>query len=155
MLFLGSGVVTLAAVAVPAPGMNRIGVLVDAGLAITLGIVAWFLPWNRWPSWSLFAVPPVAFTLIALGNLFAGANTWEFGLFFVVAFVWIGVALPPLSVGLALAAGRRRLRLAHPVSPTGADHEPGAADDGDRHPRLRPGRRGARRASSSACGTRR
>ena len=58
MLFLGSGVVTLAAVAVPAPGMNRAGVLVDAALAITLGVVAWFLPWERWPSWSLFAVPP-------------------------------------------------------------------------------------------------
>jgi diguanylate cyclase (GGDEF)-like protein/PAS domain S-box-containing protein len=39
----------------------------------------------------------VAFVLIGLGNLFAGANTWEFGLFFVVAFVWIGVALPPLT----------------------------------------------------------
>ncbi len=97
MLFVASGVVTLAAVALPAPGMNRMGVLIDAAVAISLGIIVWFLPWNRWTSWALFAVPPVAFTLIALGNLFAGANTWEFGLFFVVAFVWIGVSLPPLT----------------------------------------------------------
>jgi diguanylate cyclase (GGDEF)-like protein/PAS domain S-box-containing protein len=97
MLFIGSGVVTLATVAVPAQGMSRIGVLVDAAVAISLGVIAWFLPWERWPSWSLFAVPPIAFALIALGNVYGGENTWEFGLFFVVAFVWIGVALPPLS----------------------------------------------------------
>ena len=97
MLFAASGVVTLATVALPAQGMSRIGVLIDASLCVCAGGIAWFLPWKRWRLWSLLGVPPAAFALIALGNVFTGADTWEFGLLFVVAFVWIGVALPPLA----------------------------------------------------------
>jgi len=97
MLFAASGVVTLAMVALPAPGMSPLGVLIDACLCVCAGGVAWFLPWERWQHWSLLGVPPAAFALIALGNVFTGADTWEFGLLLVVAFVWIGVALPPLA----------------------------------------------------------
>jgi diguanylate cyclase (GGDEF)-like protein/PAS domain S-box-containing protein len=97
MLFAASGVVTLATVALPAPGMSRLGVLIDALVCLCAGGVAWFLPWARWRHWSLFGVPPAAFAFIALGNVFTGADTWEFGLLFVVAFVWIGIALPPLA----------------------------------------------------------
>ena len=43
---------------------------------------------------SLGIVPP-AFALIALGNVFGGANLHTYGVFFVVAFVWIGIAHPP------------------------------------------------------------
>jgi diguanylate cyclase (GGDEF)-like protein/PAS domain S-box-containing protein len=97
MLFAASGVVTLATVALPPPGMSRLGVLIDASLCVCAAIVARFLPWGRWPHWALLGVPPAAFALIALGNASTGADTWEFGLLFVVAFVWIGVALPPLA----------------------------------------------------------
>ena len=38
---------------------------------------------------------PPAFALIALGNVFGGADLHTYGVFFVVAFVWIGMAHPP------------------------------------------------------------
>jgi diguanylate cyclase (GGDEF)-like protein/PAS domain S-box-containing protein len=96
VLFAASGVVTLASVAIPAPAMNRLGVVSIAAIALGSGIAAWFLPWDRWPWWALLFVPPLAFTLIALGSLFAGGNTWDYGLFYIVAYVWIGLAMPPL-----------------------------------------------------------
>ena len=37
---------------------------------------------------------PPAFALIALGNVFGGADLHTYGVFFVVAFVWIGIAHP-------------------------------------------------------------
>jgi signal transduction histidine kinase len=46
-------------------------------------------------------VPP-AFALIALGNTYGGANLQTYGVFFLVAFVWIGMAHPPrTSVAMA------------------------------------------------------
>jgi len=41
-------------------------------------------------------VPP-AFALIAVGNAFGGADLHTYGVFFVVAFVWIGIAHPQRS----------------------------------------------------------
>jgi len=96
VLFAASGVVTLASVAIPAPAMNRVGVVCVAAIALCSGVAAWFVPWDRWAWWAILGVPPVAFALIALGSFFAGADTWDYGLFYVVAYVWIGIALPPL-----------------------------------------------------------
>jgi signal transduction histidine kinase len=40
-------------------------------------------------------VVPPAFALIAVGNVFGGADLYTYGVFFVVAFVWVGMAHPP------------------------------------------------------------
>ena len=60
-----------------------------------------FAPWDAWPRvTSLILVPP-AFALIALGNLYGGREH-TYGVFFVVAFVWIGLAHGPwTSVAVA------------------------------------------------------
>jgi signal transduction histidine kinase len=51
---------------------------------------------------------PVAFVLIAVGNLLGGSNLLTYGIFFVVVFVWIGISQPQwtsvVMAPLALAA---------------------------------------------------
>jgi signal transduction histidine kinase len=62
-----------------------------------VGVAFWLAPWERWPRRASLAVAPLAFALIALGNVFGGADLRLYGVFFVVAFVWIGMAHPPRS----------------------------------------------------------
>jgi signal transduction histidine kinase len=64
-------------------------------MALALGIAIWFGPWERWPRWASLAIVPPAFALIAVGNGFGGEDLHAYGVFFVVAFVWIGMAHPP------------------------------------------------------------
>ena len=95
LLFLGSGI--LVAVVVPlAPGdATPWAQIVVAGLAFAVGVAAWRLPWDRWPRAASLALIPPALALIAVGNLVGGSSLHDYGIFFVVVFVWIGVAHPP------------------------------------------------------------
>jgi signal transduction histidine kinase len=92
VLFLGSGLITLATLPI-APSDQNLAVAIAIGfVAVAIGSFAWLAPWGRWhPRASLALVPP-AFTLIAFGNLYGGSDTHTYGVFFVVAFVWIGIA---------------------------------------------------------------
>ena len=95
LLFLVSGLVTLATVALPgSEEWNRtaLGATALAGMAV--GAVAWFLPWHRWPRQATYVFLPLAFALIAVGDLVKG-DEWTYAIYYVVAFVWLGVAHPP------------------------------------------------------------
>lgn len=95
MFFAVSGVVGLVTLPLPAPGSDARATAAVYATALALGIAIWLAPWERWPrSASLVVVPP-AFALIAVGNAFGGADLHTYGVFFVVAFVWIGMAHPP------------------------------------------------------------
>jgi signal transduction histidine kinase len=92
VLFLGSGVLTLVTLPIAPADQSRTATFVIAFAALGIGVFAWLAPWERWhPRASLIVVPP-AFALIALGNFYGGADTHTYGVFFVVAFVWIGIA---------------------------------------------------------------
>ena len=95
MFFMGAGVVGLVTLPLPAPGSDTIATAAVYAAALTLGIAIWFAPWGRWPRWASLAIVPPAFALIAIGNAFGGADLHTYGVFFVVAFVWIGLAHPP------------------------------------------------------------
>jgi signal transduction histidine kinase len=64
-------------------------------VALALGTAIWLAPWERWPRRASLGIVPPAFALIALGNVSGGADLHTYGVFFVVAFVWIGIAHPP------------------------------------------------------------
>ena len=68
--------------------------------AIAIGAVVWFLPWHRWPDRATLVLVPVAFTFIGTFNR-AAYDPWSYDVFFLVSFVWIGLAHP---VGTSLAA---------------------------------------------------
>jgi signal transduction histidine kinase len=95
VFYVGSGLLGLVTLPLPAPGSNRAATTLVSVAALVAGIAIWFAPWGTWPRRaSLWIVPP-AFALIALANTFGGADLHTYGVFFVVAFVWIGLAQPP------------------------------------------------------------
>jgi signal transduction histidine kinase len=94
MFFMGAGVVGLVTLPLPAPGADTIATAAVYAAALALGVAIWCAPWGRWPRWASLVIVPPAFALIAIGNAFGGADLYTYGVFFVVAFVWIGMAHP-------------------------------------------------------------
>ena len=108
VFYMGSGLLGLVTLPLPAPGLNRAATALISAAALVAGVAIWFAPWGSWPRRaSLWVVPP-GFALIALANTFGGSDLHTYGVFFVVAFVWIGLAQPPraslLMAPLAAAA---------------------------------------------------
>jgi signal transduction histidine kinase len=95
MFFAVSGVLGLVTLPLPAPGSNATATAAVYAVALALGVAVWFAPWERWPRSASLAILPPAFALIAVGNTFGGADLHSYGVFFVVTFVWIGMAHPP------------------------------------------------------------
>jgi signal transduction histidine kinase len=108
VFYIGSGLLELVTLPLPAPGADRVALGLVSAIALVAGIAIWLAPWGRWPRWASLAVVPPAFALIALGNAFGGSDLHTYGIFFVVTFVWIGLAHPPrtslLMAPLAAAA---------------------------------------------------
>lgn len=95
LFYMGSGLLGLALFTLPAPGANRPAVAAVYATAAVIGIAVWMAPWEHWPRSASLAVMPPAFALIALRNAYGGQDLQIYGVFFVVAFVWVGVAHPP------------------------------------------------------------
>jgi signal transduction histidine kinase len=102
LFFAGAGVVGLVTLPLPAPGLNPMATAAVYAVALALGVAIWFAPWQRWPRRASLVIVPPAFALIAVGNTFGGQDVHTYGVFFVVAFVWIGMAhLPRTSAAMA------------------------------------------------------
>jgi signal transduction histidine kinase len=99
VLLVGSGAVSIATIPLPSPKpYARVGLIAVAAVAMVIGGLAWVAPWHRWPSRASLALVPVGLLLIGAGNYFAeDVDPRGYGLLFVVAFVWLGVAHPPGS----------------------------------------------------------
>ena len=70
---------------------NRGAMVLLGLLAMSVGAIVWFLPWDRWSPRSTLALVPVAFFVIALFNR-AAYDPWSYSVFFIVSFAWIGLA---------------------------------------------------------------
>jgi diguanylate cyclase (GGDEF)-like protein/PAS domain S-box-containing protein len=92
-LWIGCGF--LVAVAIPLLAANEEahrGEIVAVGmLAMSVGGIVWFLPWDQWGPRSTLVLVPTAFTAIALYNRFA-YDPWSYDVFFIVSFAWVGLA---------------------------------------------------------------
>jgi signal transduction histidine kinase len=95
VFFAGSGALGLATLPVPAPGLNVTVTAALSALALALGIALWPVPWDRWPRQASLALVPPGFALIALANTYGAASPQVYGVFFLIAFVWLGMAHPP------------------------------------------------------------
>jgi signal transduction histidine kinase len=97
VLFLGSAVVLLATIPLLAPpARGRVGLVVVAGMALVVGAAVWFAPWQRWPARTSLVLVPIGLAMMAAANYFVdGSDTRRYAVYFVVGFVWIGVAHPP------------------------------------------------------------
>ena len=102
VFYAGSGLLGLVTLPVPAPASNPLAVMLVSAVALAAGIVVWFVPWGRLPRRATLWLVPPAFAMIAVANIFGGSDLRAYGVFFVVAFVWIGVAQRPCT-SLAMA----------------------------------------------------
>jgi diguanylate cyclase (GGDEF)-like protein/PAS domain S-box-containing protein len=94
-LWFLSGVVTLLTLVLPsATNVDRAGVMMVGIAAMLIGVTVWYLPWHRWHRRATLLLVPPAFALIGIHNHVAAGDPYRYGLFFIVAFVWIGVAHP-------------------------------------------------------------
>jgi hypothetical protein len=76
------------------PGINRGAVLLVAALATLTGGFAYLTPWDRLGKRATLVLLPVSFVLIGLGNYFGSARSYSYSVFFIVAFVWLGITHP-------------------------------------------------------------
>jgi signal transduction histidine kinase len=95
-LLLAAGLFTLVNNYLPGSGHLDVAVLNAVALTtIALGALALRLPWDRLHSRAPLVLVPVAFGLIAVSNLFGGVSAFSYAVYFVVVFVWVGLAQPP------------------------------------------------------------
>jgi diguanylate cyclase (GGDEF)-like protein/PAS domain S-box-containing protein len=76
------------------PDGNRAGLFILGLLAVANGSVIWFLPWERWSRSATLWIVPLAFAAIALNGRFTGADGFLYATFYLVSYVWIGLAHP-------------------------------------------------------------
>ena len=77
------------------PRANRPGVVVIGLVAIVCGVVIWLVPWERWRRSATLWIVPFAFAVIAIHDRLTGGDGFVYAIFYLVAFVWIGLAHPP------------------------------------------------------------
>lgn len=94
VFFAGSGVLVLLTLPVPVRGLNVAVMAALAVVSFAVGLVAWLVPWDRWPRRASLVLIPPAFALIALANAYGMGNLQPYGVFFLVAFAWLGMAHP-------------------------------------------------------------
>jgi PAS domain S-box-containing protein len=95
-LFLVGGVVGVLTPFLPSDShVAPYGVIIAGVAALISGLIIWRLPWDASPPSRSLLLVPIAFSYIALGNHFAGAEPFRYSIYFVVAFMWIGIAHPP------------------------------------------------------------
>lgn len=93
LMLAAGGLLSLAGVVRPqAPGEDPLGVLFVGLAASTMGLVLWYLPWDRWPRYASLIVVPIGFALIVARNSLGGIDPYLYPTLFVVAFTWIGVS---------------------------------------------------------------
>ena len=102
VFYAGSGLLGLVTLPLPAPGSNRLAVMLVSAVALAVGIAVWFVPWGRLPRRATLWLVPPGFAMISVANIFGGSDLRAYGVYFVVAFVWIGVAQRPRT-SLAIA----------------------------------------------------
>jgi hypothetical protein len=93
--YLGAGAVTLVTLPLPAPrGTNRLALVAVAVGAIVVGALTLVVPWQRWNWRVTLVLVALAFILIATGNVAGAGPDYTYGVYFVLVFVWVGIAHP-------------------------------------------------------------
>ncbi len=95
VLLVVAGCVTMASVLLPEPsGFDGHWVFAVGAAGTALGLVVLILPWHRWPSPVSLVLMAPALALITLHNWFGGSDPYRYSIFFLVAYVWLGMFHP-------------------------------------------------------------
>ena len=95
LLLVGCGGLSAATLPLPqAESSDRSVVLLLSAVAVLLGAITYFAPWQRWHPRVSLVLLPIAFALISAGNYFGNAQPYTYSVYFIVAFVWLGLSHP-------------------------------------------------------------
>ena len=95
-LLLAAGVFTLVNNYLPGSGhLDRVVLNTVALVAIALGLACLRVPWERLHQRAPLPLALVAFALLSLSNHYGGVSAYSYAVYFVVVFVWVGIAQPP------------------------------------------------------------
>ena len=95
-LLIAAGAFTLVNNYLPGAEYLNVAVLnLVGGVALALGAGSLFVPWARLPRRAPLVLALAAFALIALSNQYGGVSAFSYAVYFVVVFVWVGLAQPP------------------------------------------------------------
>lgn len=90
-----SGVVS--ALVHPLPNLTDMSATDRSAITLTCvvgGMLIWFAPWQRWPRWSLYALPVIGLGVKMWANLLGGLGPYSYSIHFVLVYIWMGIALP-------------------------------------------------------------
>jgi signal transduction histidine kinase len=95
-LLLAAGAFTLVNNYLPGSGHLDIAVLNAVALTtLALGVLCLRIPWDRLHPRTPLLVVLAGFALIAVSNVFGGVSAFSYAVYYVVVFVWVGLAQPP------------------------------------------------------------
>jgi signal transduction histidine kinase len=78
---------------------DRAGVLALIGAAdLAVALFAWWLPWQRYPSWAALLLSVPAFGILALSTVAFGGMAAGTGPFLVLIYSWVGLNFPLWAV---------------------------------------------------------
>ena len=105
-LLLAAGAFTLVNNYIPGSAHLDVRVLnLVAVLALLLGAVCLVVPWERLPLRAQLVVVLAAFVLLVAGTRYGDVSPYSYATYYVVVFVWVGIAQPPgTSLWIAPAA---------------------------------------------------
>jgi K+-sensing histidine kinase KdpD len=96
MLLMAAGAFTLVNNYLPGSELLDVALLNAVGLiALATGLVAYLLPWQRWHHRASLSLAIVGFGLIAVSNRYGGVSAYSYAVYFILMFVWVGIAHPP------------------------------------------------------------
>ncbi|HEU0132330.1 MAG TPA: ATP-binding protein [Mycobacteriales bacterium] len=97
LLLMAAGAFTVVNNYLPGSELLDIALLNAIGLiALGTGAVSYLLlPWQRWHPRASLVLGLLGFALIAVSNRYGGVSAYSYAVYFVVIFVWVGIAHPP------------------------------------------------------------
>jgi signal transduction histidine kinase len=96
LLLMAAGAFTLVNNYLPGSELLDIALLNVLGLiAVGAGALAYVAPWQRWHPRAPLALAMLGFGLIAVSDRYGGVSAYSYAIYFVVIFVWVGIAHPP------------------------------------------------------------
>ncbi len=96
LLLMAAGALTVVNNYLPGSDLLDVRLLNVVGLlAIGVGAMSYRLPWQRWHPRASLVLAVFGFALIAVSDRYGGVSAYSYAVYFVVLFVWVGIAHPP------------------------------------------------------------
>jgi diguanylate cyclase (GGDEF)-like protein len=102
LLFVVAGLVSIVYDLVPGAVDHQSRALIVDSVTVSVGLVIWFLPWQRLPRAAHLALPVLALVQLSVSRTLGVIPDDTYSIWVVLVFVWVGLHQPP-KFGVKLA----------------------------------------------------